>query len=183
MNLSGIESSAIFGVIWWVIASFTVLCAVLVIHLRDLVKAAMALIGAFLGIAGFFVMLNAEFLAVVQVLIYAGGVSILIIFAILTIKDVQHSSTFNRLRLPALLITGALLWIVIFAILDAPWSLLADVSVPRDVEIMAAAIYNDSSPVLGTLLFQEFIIPLEAAGLVLVAALLGAIALVSRGSK
>ena len=62
----GIEESGIFTAIWWVIATLTVVAALLVVFLQDLVKAAMALIGTFLGIAGLFVMLNAEFLAVVH---------------------------------------------------------------------------------------------------------------------
>ena len=64
----GIAESGIFTAIWWVVATLTVVAALLVVLLQDLVKAAIALIGTFLGIAGLFVMLNAEFLAVVQVL-------------------------------------------------------------------------------------------------------------------
>ncbi|MCS5572126.1 MAG: NADH-quinone oxidoreductase subunit J, partial [Pseudomonadales bacterium] len=63
----GIAESGIFTAIWWVVATLTVVAALLVVLLQDLVKAAIALIGTFLGIAGLFVMLNAEFLAVVQV--------------------------------------------------------------------------------------------------------------------
>ena len=74
----GIAESGIFTAVWWVVAILTVMAALLVVLLQDLVKAAMALIGTFLGIAGLFVMLNAEFLAVVQVLVYAGAVSILL---------------------------------------------------------------------------------------------------------
>ena len=66
----GIAESGIFTAVWWVVAILTVMAALLVVLLQDLVKAAMALIGTFLGIAGLFVMLNAEFLAVVQVLVY-----------------------------------------------------------------------------------------------------------------
>ena len=80
---SGIEQSTLFTILWWIVATTVVVSAFLVVHLTDLLKAALALIASFLGIAGLFVMLNAEFLAVIQVLIYAGAIPILIIFAIL----------------------------------------------------------------------------------------------------
>ena len=70
---AGIAESGVFTAVWWALAILTVACAVLVVRLQDLVKAAMALIGSFLGIAALFVMLNAEFLAIVQVLVYAGA--------------------------------------------------------------------------------------------------------------
>ena len=76
-----------------------------------------------------------------------------------------------------------MLSMLVFAVVDAPWNLLSNSLVSQEVETMAVSIYSNSTPTLGNLLFREFIIPLEAAGLVLVSALLGAIALVSRGSK
>ena len=72
MTPTDIEASAVFTAIWWVVAGVTVVSALLVVHLQDLVKAAMALIATFIGVAALFVMLNAEFLAVVQVLMRYG---------------------------------------------------------------------------------------------------------------
>jgi NADH-quinone oxidoreductase subunit J len=149
----GIEESGIFTAIWWVIATLTVVAALLVVFLQDLVKAAMALIGTFLGIAGLFVMLNAEFLAVVQVLVYAGAVSILLIFGIMMIRDTERGSPANSLRIPAFALGVAFVGIITFVVIDTP-------------------------PVIGGLLLREFVLPLEAAALLLTATLVGAIALV-----
>ena len=70
-------------VIFWFLAVVAIGAALGVVLVRDLFRAALLLIVVFVAVAGFFVLLNAEFLAVVQVLIYAGAISILIIFAVM----------------------------------------------------------------------------------------------------
>ena len=174
----GIEESGVFTAIWWFIATLTVIAALLVVHLQDLVKAAMALIGTFLGIAGLFVMLNAEFLAVVQVLVYAGAVSILLIFGIMMIRDTHRGSPSNSLRIPAFALCSVLLGIIVFAVLDTQWNLLRDAALSPLVQAGVEEVYSDSPPVIGSLLLREFVLPLEAAALLLTATLVGAIALV-----
>ena len=176
----GIAGSGIFTAIWWALAVLTVACAVLVVRLQDLVKAAMALIGSFLGIAALFVMLNAEFLAIVQVLVYAGAVSILLIFGIMMIRDTQRGSPSNSLAIPAGLLSVALLGIIVSVVLDTPqWG---GEALPAAVAEGAEAVYSDSPPAIGGLLLREFVLPLQAAALLLTATLVGAIALV-RGDQ
>ncbi len=174
----GIAESGIFTAVWWVVATLTVVAALLVVFLQDLVKAAMALIGTFLGIAGLFVMLNAEFLAVVQVLVYAGAVSILLIFGIMMIRDTQRGSPANKLRIPALALATALVASISFVVLDTQWNLLSDAAILSPAEDNAVKVFSDSPRVIGGLLLQEFVLPLETAALLLTATLVGAIALV-----
>ena len=174
----GIAESGIFTAIWWVVATLTVVAALLVVLLQDLVKAAIALIGTFLGIAGLFVMLNAEFLAVVQVLVYAGAVSILLIFGIMMIRDTQRGSPANKLRIPAFALGSALVAIIAFVVLDTQWNLLSDAVLLPPAEEKVVKVFSDSPRVIGSLLLQEFVLPLEAAALLLTATLIGAIALV-----
>jgi len=174
----GIAESGIFTAIWWIVATLTVVAALLVVLLQDLVKAAIALIGTFLGIAGLFVMLNAEFLAVVQVLVYAGAVSILLIFGIMMIRDTQRGSPANKLRIPAFALGSALVAIIAFVVLDTQWNLLSDAVILPPAEEKVVKVFSDSPRVIGSLLLQEFVLPLEAAALLLTATLIGAIALV-----
>ena len=178
----GIAGSPVFTAVWWALAVLTVGCAVLVVRLQDLVKAAMALIGTFLGIAALFVMLNAEFLAIVQVLVYAGAVSILLIFGIMMIRDTQRRSLSNGLAIPAAMLSAALLGIIAFVALDTRWDLLGDAALSAGVSEGAEGVYSDSPTAVGGLLLREFILPLEAAALLLTATLVGAIALV-RGDQ
>ena len=175
---SGIEQSTLFSILWWSVAAMVVVSAFLVVHLRDLLKAALALIASFLGIAGLFVMLNAEFLAVVQLLIYAGAIPILIIFAVLLLRDVQRGSPFNRLRVPALFLSAFVLAIMVFALTNAGWALLRDAQVGSSYLAQAGTAYSNTSPVLAGLLLREFALPMEAAAVLLLASVLGALALV-----
>jgi NADH-quinone oxidoreductase subunit J len=92
MIVTEFENTNFFTILWWLMSLGTLTCAILVVTLTDLIKAALALIGTFLGIAGFFILLNAEFLATVQTLIYVGAVSILIIFGVLMVQDVKRAN-------------------------------------------------------------------------------------------
>ena len=121
---SGIEESTLFTVLWWGVAAMVVIAAFLVVHLTDLLKAALTLIASFLGIAGLFVMLNAEFLAVVQVLIYVGAISILFIFAIMLTQNVRQGNLPNRLQIPAVLFSVLLLAALVVVATSTEWNLI-----------------------------------------------------------
>ena len=176
---TGIENSTAFTVIWWIVACVVIAGALMVVLLPDLLKAALSLVLSFMGIAAFFVMLGAEFLAVVQLLIYAGAIPILIIFAILVMQDVQRGSPSNRLRLPALILVSFLMAIVVFVIVNTEWNLihLADFSASIS-STEAQDIYSNSTPVIGGLLLSKFVLAVEVAALLLLASIIGAIALV-----
>jgi NADH-quinone oxidoreductase subunit J len=113
-------------VIFWVLAVGSVAAALGVVLLKDIFRAALLLVVVFLAVAGFFVMMNAEFLAVVQVLIYAGAIAILIIFAITLTREVQQGNLPNRLQPAAVLFPVLLLAALVFVAVDTNWNLLED---------------------------------------------------------
>ena len=113
-------------VIFWVLAVASVLAALGVVLLKDIFRAALLLVVVFLAVAGFFVMMNAEFLAVIQVLIYAGAIAILIIFAIMLTREVQRGNLPNRLQPAAVLFPSLLLAALVFVAMDTDWNLLSD---------------------------------------------------------
>ena len=81
MNLGGgTEGALITEIVFWVMALSTVVSAIAVVQIRDLFRSALFLIVTFLGVAGMFILLRAEFLAGVQLMIYVGAISVLIIF-------------------------------------------------------------------------------------------------------
>ena len=80
-----------------------------VVLVPDLFRAALLLILVFISVAGFFILLSAEFLAVVQVLIYVGAIAILIIFAVMLTRDVQRGNLPNRMHIPAAVFAALLL--------------------------------------------------------------------------
>ena len=124
-------------VVFWFLAVGSVLAALGVVLLRDIFRAALLLVVVFLAIAGIFVMLNAEFLAVVQVLIYAGAIAILIIFAIMLTREVQQGNLPNRLQPVAVLFPALLLAALVFVAVDTDWNLLEDrPELQHDVEVV-----------------------------------------------
>ena len=76
------ESTIVVEIAFWIIAVSTLISAIAVVQIRDLFRAALFLIVTLLGTAGMFILLRAEFLAGVQLLVYVGAISVLIIFAI-----------------------------------------------------------------------------------------------------
>ena len=126
-------------VVFWVLAVASVAGALGVVLIRDVFRAALLLVVVFLAIAGIFVLLNAEFLAVVQVLIYAGAIAVLIIFAIMLTREVQQGNLPNRLQPAAVVFPALLLAVLVFVAVDTDWDLLAsaDDPIPQDAALQA----------------------------------------------
>jgi NADH:ubiquinone oxidoreductase subunit 6 (subunit J) len=113
-------------VIFWFLAVAAIAASLGVVLVKDLFRAALLLVVVFVVVAGFFVLLSAEFLAVVQVLIYAGAISILIIFAVMLTRDVQRGNMPNRLQIPAVLLSALLLSALVVVATDTNWNLFSD---------------------------------------------------------
>jgi len=158
---------------FWVLAVTSVMAALGVVGVQDIFRAALLLVLTFLSVAGLFILLNAEFLAVVQVLIYVGAISVLIIFAVLLTRDVEQGNPSNRLRLPAFVGAGLLFLALTSAIVRTSWAEIPSESLARVEEVFA------STPQwLAGLLLREWALPFEAASVLLLAAVLGAVVLI-----
>src|SRR3989337_217268 len=143
--------------IFYVVATVTVIGALGVVLARSVVHAALFLILALLAVAGVFILLSAEFLAIVQVLIYGGAVTILILFAMMLTRVRDVAQALDGPQRPfAALAAGAFLGVSILAL------------VPFEQ--------------LGDALFRNWAAPFEVASLVLLVALIGAIIL-ARGEE
>ncbi|MEE9583154.1 MAG: NADH-quinone oxidoreductase subunit J, partial [Dehalococcoidales bacterium] len=88
---------------FWVLALVAIAAALAVVTLRNVFRAALSLILCFLAVAGIFITLSADFIAAVQILIYVGAISILIILAIMLTREVQRGSLSNKLVVPVLI--------------------------------------------------------------------------------
>ena len=153
---------------FWILAVVGILAALGVVLLRNVFRAALSLVLCFLSVAGIFITLSADFLAAVQVLIYVGAISVLIILAIMLTREVQQGSPTNKLRVPAFIVAVLFFGVVAFAIFQTSWQ-IAGIP-PQEPTTLA----------LASRLFGEggFILPLEIAPIILLAAIIGAIVLV-----
>ena len=188
-------------VVFWLLSVLTIGAALGVVLVKDLFRAALLLVLVFISVAGFFVLLSAEFLAVVQVLIYAGAIAILIIFAVMLTRDVQRGNLPNRLQIPAATIAALLLVALVVVAVQTDWRLLSgqdlekaqviqtgSVSIlasPSDISTLQQAGFTTEDQKsaaqqsgLADLLIEDYVLPFEAVSLLLLAAAIGALVLV-----
>ncbi len=153
---------------FWVLAVVGIAAALTVVLLRDVFRAALSLVLCFLTVAGIYVTLSADFLAAVQVLIYVGGISVLIILAIMLTREVQQGSPSNKLRIPAFIVASLFLGVVAFALINTPWQLSTLPPLEPTTSALAGKLLGEGG----------FILAVEIAAVLLLAAILGSIVLV-----
>jgi len=158
---------------FWVMAVFVIAAALAVVFLRNVFRAALSLIVCFIAVAGIYLTLSADFLAAVQVLVYVGAISVLIILAIMMTRDVQKGSPANRLTLPALVVGAVLLGLLIYTVTASPWHISAEPPLSPTTVPLAAKLFSR----------QGFILPVEIAATLLLAAILGAIVIAREKEK
>lgn len=153
--------------LFYAVAAFTVIAAAGVAFSNNIVYSAFALMGSFLGVAGLYVFLAADFVAVVQVLVYIGGILMLTLFAVMLTHRIDDVQISNRSvgSLPSLLIIGAIGIVMTTAIFRAGWKVQP---VGEPLPTVAT---------IGNAFLTEYVLPFELASIVLLAALLGAVLL------
>jgi len=152
------------------IALFTVACALTVVMAPNLFHNALALVGTLFGVAGFYALLEAEFLAISQVLIYVGAISTLITFAIMLTRGMMYGKTSQVNRQAGTSVMVVTLFFIVLAGLVA-WAPWPNVQVPLTVpgeQIIGK---------LGELFVTSYLVPFELMALLLLVALAGAILL------
>jgi NADH:ubiquinone oxidoreductase subunit 6 (subunit J) len=175
-------------VVFWIMAVIGVGSALAVVMERDIFRSALFLIVSFLVVAGLFILLNAEFLAAVQVLVYVGAISVLVIFAIMLTRNVQEANSFNSFQLPALVLAAMMLSSIVFVVLNTDWHVWDQLGLHvlpggsdeifSNTEQGIKNVFGNTTQVIARLLMKDFVLPMEAASVVLLASLIGALALV-----
>lgn len=160
MDITGVLAVVVFGIVGLI----TLIAGFLTVTLKNVFHAGLALVGTFFGVAGIYLMLEAEFLAVVQVLIYIGAIAVLILFAIMLTRGLMQSlnSNINKQWAWAALSIGVLFIGMLLVILQVPWA------------HSGASIYLNIVPYLGTSLLTTYVLPFEVVSVLLLAALIGA---------
>ncbi len=168
--------------LFWIIAIILVGSALMVVGLRNIVHSALALIVLFAMAAGIYLLLNAEFIAIVQILIYAGAVTILILFAVMLTRtnNVRSNSNPNNRQWWA----GAIISIVVGAAIIFAVSLSQFSTASAGIGTgygasVTCALPPNNVVYIGQLLYSptcySYVLPFEIASLVLLVAIVGAI--------
>ncbi len=161
---------AIYTVMFWVVAASTVLFALAVVNTRKLLRAAIALMAALSTTAGFYVMLDAQFLAGVQVLVYVGGIVVLIVFAIMLTRSGElledHPTPERRvvgaaISIMFLILSAAAVWV-------SPFAEYSTGKTPPNDALSIGKALLDPGP-------GGYVAPFEVISLLLLAAMIGGI--------
>ena len=165
MSLS--EPVAIVQLAWLAFAGLTLGSALMVVLSRNLLHSALFLVLTFFSVAGLYVLLEAEFLAAIQVLIYVGAVAVLYLFALMLTRRVTGEGIRqqNSQVVPAVLVALLLMVVLVPMLWTGNWPIS---SLPP---------LSDTIPLLGESLLTTYALPFEVMGVVLLVALVGAIIL------
>jgi NADH:ubiquinone oxidoreductase subunit 6 (subunit J) len=155
--------------VFWVFAVLTVASAAVVVVARTLIYSAFALLFTFFGVAGLYLLLGADFLAATQLLIYVGGILVLLLFGVmLTHKIYDLDLRTETTQLGAGVIVAIGLFVILTTVaLKTEWPAVARVPAP-------------TTKAIGRLFMGEYLLPFEAASVLLLVALLGAAMIVRR---
>jgi NADH-quinone oxidoreductase subunit J len=158
---------------FYLLAVLTLGGAIASMSFRNPVHCALCLVVTFVGLAGFYLALGAEFLGLAQVLVYVGAVAILLVFVLLLTRSSSIEVGAGR---------GGLLWGITVGVLIAAVLVGASLSEPRLPERSAPAALPTVRET-GQALMTEFILPLQVVGVLLTAAMIGAAILALREPK
>ncbi|MGY8750438.1 MAG: NADH-quinone oxidoreductase subunit J family protein [Fidelibacterota bacterium] len=157
---------------FWVIVGITVGSAFMVVQSKSLLYSAYALLFTFIGVTGLYIFLWADFLAVVQIVVYVGGILVLIIFGIMltnkiTSVNISHKSMQKSV---GAVVVIAFIGLLGYMILSTPWLVLPNTEP------------SDTTSAIGRLLLMDYLLPFEAVSLLLLGALIGATTLSRKDS-
>jgi NADH-quinone oxidoreductase subunit J len=160
------------SVFFWLFGGIAVILGVLVIALKNPVHSAVALVCNMFSLAALFAVLDAHFLAALQVLVYAGAIMVLILFVIMLLN--LKPEELGRARQTATKVVGGVLvaWVAVLVI-----SLLFGVEAK---EIGPAPSHFGTIETIGRLIFSKFLLPFEVASVLLLAAILGAVGIAKK---
>ena len=158
----------------FVVLSFLMISTALgVVLLDNIVYSAFLLGGVFMSISGLYILLNADFVAAAQILIYVGAINVLILFAIMLVnKTESFKKVKGRLvrQISTAVVCGGLFLLLSTMILATPWQ-LSDIS---------PAVIENTIVTMGQHFFSDYLLPFEIASVLLLMAMVGAIILARR---
>lgn len=165
--------------IFWIFSLLSVVGALGAVMSRSIINAALCLIVVFMSIAAFYLLNNADFLAIAQIIIYAVGLTIIMLFAIMFTGDKPNYSQKNVSR--ATKIGSVIVLVYVFALLiRAAFNGFPNQGLGPNPADAARFVQEGSTAMLGQLLFTDYALPFEVASILLLAAMIGAIVIAKK---
>ncbi|MDE3000961.1 MAG: NADH-quinone oxidoreductase subunit J [Gemmatimonadota bacterium] len=160
-------------IFFYAFAAIALVAAVLLVAFRNPVYSALSLVAAFFALAGLFVLLNAYFLAAVQIIVYAGAIMVLFLFVIMLL-NLGHSDALERVagkyRRVAVVMLAAVLVAQLGFMAGRRWA-----GTPASGD---APLFTDNINTIGRMLYTRYLFPFEVVSLILLVALIGVMVMV-----
>ena len=162
----------LFDIIFYAFAAFTLVSAAIMVVSKNIIHSAVGLLFSLFGVAGIYVLLAADFLAVVQILVYVGGILILLLFGVmLTQRITSVDMRTGTLQLVPAILAVAGVFVILFRVISkTSW------------EIIPKSDFSPTAERIGHLLMKEFLIPFEIVSVFLLVALVGAAFIARKGT-
>lgn len=171
-HLWGLAQAGAEGLAFGLFASLTIGGSLVCIWERSVVRSAFSLLATFSGIAGFFVLLHADYLAMAQLLIYAGGILALLLFGVMLTPPDFSERKLSRVVSGLFLVGAAMLWVSFKVGATARWAVRDDAP-----EVFGS---NAERIGMGFLRADQYVVPFELAAVVLTVALVAAVYIARR---
>jgi len=163
----------LYDLIFYLFAAVTLLSAAVVVSSKNIIYSAFSLVLTFFGVAGLYILLGADFIGVVQILVYVGGIMILLLFGVMLTNKITsidiRTGTINVL--PSAIAIGVFMGLVTSIMIWTNW-----VSLPTETPLTTT---NE----LGKLLITEYVLIFELLGILLLVALIGAASIARRDKE
>lgn len=170
-------------VIFYLIAIVAILAALGVVFAQDIVHSALFLVLTLMMTAGVYILLSAEFLGLVQVLVYGGGVAILVLFAVMITRVREIRQPLDGPQKPFAIAAGlAVAAVLILMTVRTTWAPVSPTEITQVTSVGRGGRQVQGTQAIGQDLFRTYAVPFEVASLVLLVALVGAIIL-ARGEE
>jgi NADH-quinone oxidoreductase subunit J len=167
------DNALLSQIVFYLFAAMTIASAAVVVFARSIIRSAFALLFTFFGVAALYACLGADFLAATQMVIYVGGILVLLLFGVMLthkLYDLNLRSESYQF-FPALIVVVAVFSLLVTFMLRTPWHM-------KTQNAPEATTGN-----IGALLLNEYILPFEVASILLLIALIGAAMIVRRRSE
>lgn len=161
-----------YELIFWLLTVMAISCALGVILSRNPVSSVLFLIATFFAVSGHYILMNAQFLAIVNIIVYAGAIMVLFLFVIMLMNlNADTEPQKNRLVQLAGVVSGGILFLVILAALKSSTNNMLE-QTATDIGLIKN---------LGKTLFTQFVLPFEIASVLFLSAMIGAVVLGKKG--
>jgi NADH-quinone oxidoreductase subunit J len=158
---------SLHSILFWILSAVALFCALGIILSRNPVKSVLFLIATFFAISGHYILMNAQFLAIVNIIVYAGAIMVLFLFVIMLMNlNADAEPQKNRLVQFAAVLSGGTLFVVVIAALRT-----ADINTQHAIDSSGdiGLVHN-----LGKALFKEYVLPFEVSSILFLSAMVGA---------